>query len=52
MCVFVYRVDNETEPAVERRPMKFTEIYLGYVTVDDFQTKPTRRVGNSNGDLG
>ena len=45
MCVFVYTVDNETEPAVDRRPMKFTEIYLGYVTVDDFRR-------NSRGELG
>src|SRR5579875_983017 len=28
MCVFVYNVDNESEPAVERDPMHFTEIYL------------------------
>ena len=38
MCVFVYRVDNSTEPAVNRAPMKFTEIYLGHVAVDDFRS--------------
>ena len=37
MCVFVYEVDNETEPARDRRPLSFTEIYLGQVTVDDFR---------------
>lgn len=37
MCVFVYRVDNKTEPAVNRAPMKFTEVYLGHVTVEDFR---------------
>ena len=37
MCVFVYRVDNETEPAVERAAMKFTEVYLGHVTIGDFR---------------
>ena len=37
MCVFVYRVDNRTEPAINRVPMKFTEIYLGHVTVNDFR---------------
>ena len=26
MCVFVYDVDAETEPAVNRRPMTFTEV--------------------------
>ena len=45
MCVFVYRVDNDTEPAVDRAPMRFTEIYLGYVTVDDFRR-------NARGELG
>jgi len=45
MCVFVYEVDNATEPARERRPMTFNEIYLGYVTVVDFRR-------NERGDLG
>ena len=37
MCVFVYAVDNETEPARERRPMAFTEVYLAPVRADDFR---------------
>ena len=37
MCVFVYSVDNETEPARERRSMAFTEVYLAPVRVDDFR---------------
>jgi hypothetical protein len=45
MCVFVYTVDNKTEPADHRRPMNFTEIYLGQVVVDDFRK-------NSRGELG
>ncbi len=45
MCVFVYRVDNDTEPAVERAALKFTEVYLGYVTLDDFRR-------NDRGELG
>lgn len=45
MCVFVYDVDNSTEPARERRPMSFTEIYLGHVTVSDFRR-------NERGELG
>lgn len=45
MCVFVYSVDIRTEPASERLPMNFTEIYLGRVTVDDFRR-------NARGDLG
>jgi hypothetical protein len=45
MCVFVYAVDNETEPAVARRSMTFEEVYLGKVGVDDFRR-------NERGDLG
>lgn len=45
LCVFVYRVDTESEPAIDRRPMAFTEVYLGKVTIDDFRK-------NSRGELG
>jgi hypothetical protein len=45
MCVFVYTVDNVSEPAAHRRPMNFTEIYLGQVSVDDFRK-------NARGELG
>ncbi|MEZ5299965.1 MAG: hypothetical protein R3F11_04755 [Verrucomicrobiales bacterium] len=45
MCVFVYIVDTETEPAIDRKPMTISEIYLGHVTVDDFRK-------NSRGELG
>lgn len=45
MCVFVYEVDALTEPASARRPMTFTEIYLGQVTVEDFRK-------NARGELG
>jgi hypothetical protein len=45
MCVFVYDVDNESEPAVSRRPLTFTEVYLGKVTIADFRK-------NARGELG
>lgn len=45
MCVFVYSVDTDTEPAVNREPMSFTEVYLGKVVVDDFRK-------NARGELG
>ncbi len=45
MCVFVYVVDNETEPARERKPMTFIEVYLGKVSVADFRK-------NARGELG
>ncbi len=28
MCVFVYETDEQTEPAVDRKPMTFSEVYL------------------------
>ncbi|MGH7534620.1 MAG: hypothetical protein ACREMG_03440, partial [Gemmatimonadales bacterium] len=31
MCVFVYQVDTETEPARDRKAMTFTEVYIGKV---------------------
>jgi hypothetical protein len=45
MCVFVYALDNETEPAVQRKAMNFTENYLGQVGIDDFRK-------NARGELG
>lgn len=45
MCVFVYDVDNRAEPATDRLPMRFTEVYLGQVVVDDFRR-------NARGELG
>jgi hypothetical protein len=45
MCVFVYTTDHETEPAVDREPMKFTEVYLADVKVVDFRS-------NNRGTLG
>lgn len=45
MCVFVYDVDNSTEPARDRAPMTVTEIYLGHVSKDDFRK-------NARGELG
>ena len=45
MCVFAYTVDNATQPAADRAPMTFTEVYLAHVTVDDFRR-------NARGELG
>ena len=45
LCVFVYRVDNKTEPACNREPMSFTELYLGAVDIGDFRK-------NASGELG
>ena len=51
MCVFVYKVDAETEPAVERKPMAFTEVYLGQVTVTDFRENPRGPLGTRTATL-
>jgi hypothetical protein len=45
MCVFVYEIDNVTEPARDRRPLRFTEVYLSQVTLTDFRR-------NDRGELG
>jgi len=51
MCVFVYDVDCESEPAVDRRPMTFTEVYLGLVTVEDFRRNPRGELGTRTATL-
>lgn len=51
MCVFVYVVDSETEPATERRPMTFTEVYLGHVTIEDFRRNPRGELGTRTATL-
>ncbi len=45
LCVFVYAVDVTTEPAHDRRPMQFTELYLAKVSIEDFRK-------NARGELG
>lgn len=45
MCVFVYGVDVDSQPASNRNPMKFSEVYLGHVTIGDFRS-------NARGELG
>ncbi len=51
MCVFVYEVDSESEPARERRPMAFAEVYLAKVTVDDFRKNPRGELGTRTATL-
>lgn len=45
MCVFVYQIDKITEPAESRSATRFKEVYLAYVTPEDFRR-------NNRGDLG
>jgi len=51
MCVFVYGVDNESEPASTRRPMEFKEVYLGQVTLEDFRKNPRGELGTRTATL-
>jgi len=45
MTVFVYAIDCKTEPARDRNPLRFTEVYLGHVSIADFRK-------NARGELG
>lgn len=51
MCVFVYEIDNETEPAASRAPMRFVEVYLGEVTTEDFRKNPRGDLGTRTATL-
>jgi len=51
MCVFVYEVDTETEPARDRRPMIFKEVYLAHVTIEDFRKNPRGELGTRTATL-
>jgi hypothetical protein len=51
MCVFVYQVDAATEPAVDRAALRFTEVYLGHVTVDDFRHNDRGKLGTRTATL-
>ena len=52
MCVFVYEIDSQTEPAVERRPMTFTEIYVAKVSRGDFRRNERGELGTRTATLG
>jgi hypothetical protein len=51
LAVFVYNIDNVTQPARERRAMTFTELYLGEVTVKDFRRNPRGELGTRTATL-
>jgi len=51
MCVFVYNIDSVSEPAAERQPMKFAEVYLGHVAVEDFRRNPRGELGTRTATL-
>ena len=51
MCVFVYHIDDATEPALDRQVLTFTEVYLGQVTVADFRQNPRGPLGTRTATL-
>ena len=51
LCVFVYDVDVQSEPALDRQPMTFTEAYLGEVTTEDFRRNPRGELGTRTATL-
>ncbi len=51
MAVFVYAIDALTEPARDRAPLRFTEVYLGHVTVADFRKNARGALGTRTATL-
>lgn len=51
LCVFVHSIDQETEPVANRRPLTFTEVYLGKVTTEDFRKNPRGELGTRTATL-
>ena len=51
LCVFVYVVDNTSEPARDRGPLSFTEVYLANVTTSDFRRNPRGELGTRTATL-
>ncbi len=51
MCVFVYDTDHQTEPARNRRPMAFREVYVAQVSVEDFRRNPRGELGTRTATL-
>ena len=51
MCVFVYRADTKTQPAANRDALRFTEVYLSHVTVEDFRENDRGKLGTRTATL-
>ena len=51
LCVFVYQVDSASEPARDRNPMTFVQVYLGKVTTADFRRNPRGELGTRTATL-
>ncbi|MGQ0542344.1 MAG: hypothetical protein ACT4O9_10925 [Blastocatellia bacterium] len=51
MCVWVYEVDTVSEPARDRKPMRFIEVYLGNVEIEDFRRNARSELGTRTATL-
>jgi hypothetical protein len=51
MCVFVYAVDNASEPSSDRKALRFTEVYLGQVVMEDFRKNARSELGTRTATL-
>jgi len=51
MCVFVYETDEHSEPAADRAPMCFVEVYLARVIESDFRRNPRGELGTRTATL-
>ncbi|WP_280482629.1 hypothetical protein [Nocardia cyriacigeorgica] len=52
LCVWVYEVDNNRDKSVyEREPLRFREIYINEVTLDDFRHNPRGSLGTKTSTL-
>jgi hypothetical protein len=46
--VFVHSVDSEAALASDRKPLTFTEVYLGHVDIADFRKNTKSELGTDN----
>jgi len=51
LAVFVYQTDSFTEPVDDREPMRFTEVYVGSVGVEDYRRNPRGELGTRTATL-
>jgi hypothetical protein len=51
LCVFVYEIDNRTEPVTERSPLTIIAVYLAQVRIEDFRKNPRGELGTRTATL-
>jgi hypothetical protein len=51
LCVFVYEIDNRTEPVTERIPLTIIAVYWAQVRIEDFRRNPRGELGTRTATL-